>query len=245
MLFIITTFLAGSLLLVAVAASKILVFDDFEGNNVGDDPEGWTVVHGAAGDLEVVNDIVKNGQRSLKVAHISNTNRTWIPFQTQSMIISAEFWLRVSQPGRTFTILLSDVEDRAQAGPYIGFGAAGAGTVGYFTEGPGWVVLGNFPDNQWKYVKVTADIDKGTFHLSVGDGPNGLPEVPQYMDTPFRVPKGGPLNRAIFLGWDNTGPAHVDDFLIYEGSDRPVDIIAVKRLNSSLVTSWGYLKSYR
>jgi len=232
------------LMLSIPAFADVLVSDDFEDSVLGEIPAGWQAKDGVlAEEFPVVDSLVKNGSKALKVNSAADDHDIWIEFGKSVTVATVEFWIYPDQAGRSVSFLmLNGSSDRADAGPYLGWAA---GTDGMLTRySGGWAATNTaFDVQQWTYVKIVADSDTDTFDIYLGSGPDDLPDAPQEPDVPYRVATEG-FDRIMFLGWSSVvGPAYVDDVLVYEGALRPEGVVTPVEPEDKAATAWGAVKS--
>lgn len=224
--------------------ADLLVFDSFENGVIGEFPVGWQIKDGVTTDeFAVVDSPVVNGGKALKVDSRANDHDMWLEFGKSATVVSVEFWIYPDQIERSANFLmLNGSIARADAGPYLSWGA---GTDGMITRySGGWAPTATPFDAQvWTYVKIVADSDADTCDIYLGAGPNDLPDAPQEAGVGYRVPTDG-FDRAMWLGWESVvGPAYVDDFMAYEGDVRPEGVISAVEPTNKVAATWGTIKS--
>ncbi len=226
-------------------AGDLIVFETFEDYEVEEDPEGWDTNNTQF--MDVVDDPVKNGEKSLKIHCPTDEQDVWFEFGVEVQVVSVEFWIFPSTASRTLTLLLLNGSvERADAGPYVGWGSCQAGVLCRYAGA--WGPTGiPFEDNEWTYVKVVADVTRSpkSYDVYLGEGPDKLPDEPQGKNIPYRNNGISAFDRVLFLGWsDVAGPGYIDDFLIYEGTERPPGVfkgISVEPMRK-LATYWGAVR---
>jgi len=227
-----------------VYAGDLIIFETFEDYDVDSDPDGWNADDTIY--MDVVDSIVKNGNNSLKIECPTDDRDVWIEFGKSVEVVSVEFWVFPSTANRTITLLmLNGSVERADGGPYLGWGAQGAGALARYSGGA-WGPTGeNFDDNEWTYVKVVADATRSpkSFDVYLSKDRDKLPDEPQLKNVPYRSTNMSAFDRVLFLGWsDMAGPAYIDDFLVYEGTERPGLLFAVEPVGK-LATQWGLIRT--
>jgi hypothetical protein len=241
-----------SLLTISIAvvpfafAGDLIVFEDFEDYEAEEDPEGWDTDNTSF--MDVVEDPVKNGEKSLKIHCPTDEQDVWIEFGREVQVVSVEFWIFPSTSSRTLSLLmLNGSVARENAGPYLGWGSCQAGFLCRYTGGA-WGSTGiRFEDNEWTYVKVVADLTRSpkSYDVYLGEGPDKLPDEPQGKNIPYRSTAMSAFDRVLFLGWgDVAGPGYIDDFLVYEGTERPSGIFSISvEWMGKLATKWGAVRN--
>ena len=226
-------------------AEDLILFDDFEAYDLDSHPKGWTADD--ANLMAIVNDPVKSGEKSLKIDCRTDERDVWFEFGREVQVVTVEFWIFPSTASRTLSLLLLNGSvDRANAGPYMGWGMPTAGSIGRYAGG-GWGSTGvKFNGEEWTYVKVVADATRSpkSFDFYLGEDPDKLPAEPQGKNIPYRNTGLSAFDRILFLGWgDVVGEGYVDDVLIYEGTKRPAGIgkISVEPMGKMAIR-WGKMK---
>ena len=226
-------------------AEDLILYEDFEAYEVGDDPDGWDTDNTIY--MDVVDDPVKNGEKSLMVKCNVNEEDVWYEFGRTVKSVSIEFWIYPSTSSRTLSLLLLNGSvERADAGPYMGWAPVTNGFIDRYAGG--WGSTGvEFVDNEWTYVKVFADTTRApkSYDFYLAEDPDNIPEEPQGKNISYRNNGVAMFDRVLFLGWgDVAGPAYIDDILIYEGDERPPGIggQAVEPMGK-LATEWGTIKT--
>ncbi len=239
----------SSLLIISLAiaplafAGDLIVFETFEDYEVESDPRDWDADN--ADDMDVVDDPVKNGERSLMVECRVDEQDVWFEFGREAEVVSVEFWIFPSTSSRTLSLLLLNGSvARGDAGPYLGWAAQTPGLLSRYAGG--WGATGTeFEDNEWTYVKIVADATRAPkgYDVYLGAGPDELPDKPQEENLPFRNTGLSAFDRVLFLGWGNVaGPGYIDDILIYEGTERPGGLFIAVEPIDKLTTKWGMIK---
>lgn len=227
-------------------ADDLILYEDFEAYEVGEDPAGWDTDNTVY--MDVVDDPVKNGEKSFKVQCPDDEMDVWYEFGRVVTAVTIEFWIFPSSSSRTLSLLLLNASvERANAGPYMGWAPLTPGFIDRYASG-GWGTTGvEFIDNDWTYVKVFADTARvpRSYDFYLAEGPDSIPEDPQGKNIPFRNTGVSAFDRVLFLGWSGTaGPAYLDNLLIYEGDERPAGIggQAVEPMGK-LATKWSTIKT--
>ncbi len=229
----------------SVFADDLILFEDFEDYEVDSDPDGWDADNSIY--MDVVDDPVKNGEKSLKVYCPTDEMDVWFEFGREVSVVTIEFWIFPSTRNRTLSLLLLNGSvERADAGPYMGWAGLTPGFIDRYTGGA-WGSTGvEFTDNEWTYVKVFADTTRSpkSYDFYLGEGPDDLPEEPQGKNIPYRNSGLTAFDRVLFLGWSNVaGPAYIDDLFIYEGTERPAGIIGIAvEPMGKLADKWGAIR---
>jgi hypothetical protein len=222
---------------------EILVQTGFEGDDVGElpqEPEDAWQASGAG--FEVSGDIVKEGSKSLAAIGGGGNQALGVFFETQSEVITAEFWLYIDGVERSLTAFVQDsnsgLTDWGASGPYLNW--IGDGVRHY----PGaWEDIGEFTSGEWHYVRLVVDLGASSHDIYVGDAAEETHAAdPLGKDLGFRSAIAPPPGKVVFSTYDLTAPAYVDDLLIYEGDVIPEGIFAVEP-KDKLALTWGEVKT--
>lgn len=226
-------------------AGDLILFDNFEAYELDSHPNGWTADD--ANLMSIVNDPAKSGEKSLKIDCRADERDVWFEFGREVQVVTVEFWIFPSTASRTLSLLLLNASvDRANAGPYMGWGIPTAGSIGRYAGG-GWASTGiKFEDSTWTYVKVVADATRSpkSFDFYQGEDLDKLPAEPQGKSIPYRNTSLSAFDRILFLGWsDVVGQGYIDDALIYEGTKRPAGVgkVSVEPMGKMAIR-WGKMK---
>ena len=224
-------------------AGDLILFETFEDYEVGDDPAGWDTDN--SNYMDVVEDPVKNGEKSLKVECPVDEQDVWFEFGREVQVVSLEFWIFPSTSNRTLSVLLLNGSvERGEAGPYMGWAAQTPGRIDKYVGG--WVATGTeFADNEWTYIKIVADTTRSpkSYDIYLGEDRDNLPEEPQEKGLAYRNSGLTAFDRVLFLGWSNVaGPAYIDDILIYEGEERPSGVFISVEPVGKLAAKWSTIK---
>ncbi len=216
-------------------AQKVLVQTGFEKFTVGKPPKDWEV----RGDgFEVTNDTVKTDKKALAILAGANDDRVGIAIETENPIISVEFWVYIEGGGRSFNFKVVSADNIAQnnGGVYLNWNA---NTVRLF-DGAAWQLIDDFDTDEWKYVRIIADVSKSEFDFYTGNDRNEALKAKAKKGLPFRDAAVNPVTKwVVFHVYSIAAPGYVDDLLVYEG-DEPVNL-AVDLLGK-LTTVWGHIK---
>ena len=218
-------------------AQKVLVQTGFEKSTLGKPPKDWEV----RGDgFEVTNDTVKTDKKALAILAGANDDRVGIAIETDNPIISVEFWVYIKSGGRSFNFKVVSADNIAEnnGGVYVNWNA---NTVRLF-DGAAWQLIDDFDTDEWKYVRVVADVGKSEFDFYIGDDRNEALKAKGKKGLPFRNPAVNPATKwVVFHVYSIAASGYVDDLLVYEG-DEPINL-AVEPTNK-LATAWGHIKKH-
>ncbi len=227
----------SSFLVQTAIAQKMLVQTGFEKETLGKPPKDWEV----RGDgFEVTNDTVKTDKKSLAILGGANDDRVGIAIETDNPIISVEFWVYIKSGGRSFNfkVVSSDNINQNDGGVYVNWNA---NTVRLF-DGAAWQLIDDFDTDEWKYVRVVADVSKSEFDFYAGDDRNETLKAKGKKGLPFRNAAVNPVTKwVVFHVYSIAAPGYVDDLLVYEG-DEPINL-AVEPTDK-LATVWGHIKKH-
>lgn len=226
-----------SLTLVQTAiAQKVFVQTGFEKETLGKPPKDWEV----RGDgFEVTNDKAKTDKKSLAILGGANDDRTGIAIETDNPIISVEFWVYITSGGRSFNFKVVTADNIAQnnGGVYLNWDAKTARLY----DGAAWQLIDDFDTDEWKYVRLIADVSKSEFDFYAGKDRNDTLKARGKKGLPFRNAAVNPVAKwVVFHVYSIAAPGYVDDLLVYEG-DEPVNLAVDPK--SKLATVWGHIKS--
>ena len=240
-----TTVVFYVLIVSSAFSGEILLQTSFEGDSVGKPPgdpkETWQA---SGGGFEVSNQQVKEGKNSLGVLGGGGNQALAAMIETQSQVITAEFWLYVDGQDRSLTLFVQDsnsnLTDWGAAGPYVNW-------IGNkMRHYPGaWEEIGDFSSQKWHYVRLVVNTAESSHDIYVGDS---IAEVhggkPLGKKLGFRSKIAGPPGKLLFGTYDQATLAYVDALLIYEGDILPKGIFAVES-EAKLTLTWGELKRKR
>jgi hypothetical protein len=233
-----------TLIATSLYGGEILVQTGFEGDDVGEipqDPEDAWQASGAG--FEVSSDVVKEGSKSLAVMGGGGDQALAVLFETQSSVITAEFWLYIDGVERSLTVFVQDPDaaltDWAASGPYVNW--IGDGLRHY----PGaWEDIGEFTSGEWHYVRLVVDLGASSHDIYVADTAEETHSGdPLGEGLGFRSPIAPPPGKVLFSTYDMSVPAYVDNLLIYEGDVIPEGIFAVSP-ESKLASTWGEVRRH-
>lgn len=221
---------------------EILVQTGFESDTLGDIPqEPADVWQASGGGFEVSDVAAKEGRQSLAMVGGGGDQALAAGFETQSEVVTAEFWLKVDGVERSLTVFVQDpnsgLTDWGASGPYINWIADG---VRHY---PGaWEDIGPFASGEWHYVRIVVDLGGSSYAAYIADTPedthNGDPVAD---DLGFRTAIAPPPGKVLFGTYGLVTPAYVDDLLIYEGDVVPEGIFAVTP-QGKMAETWGEVK---
>ena len=218
-------------------AQKMLVQTGFEKETLGKPPKDWEV----RGDgFEVTNDTVKTDKKALAILGGANDDRVGIAIETENPILSVEFWVYIEGGGRSFNFKVVSADNIAQnnGGVYLNWNA---NTARLF-DGAAWQLIDDFDTDEWKYVRLVADVGKSEFDFYTGNDRNEALKARGKKGLPFRNAAVNPVTKwIVFHVYSIAAPGYVDDLLVYEG-DEPVNL-AVEPTDK-LATVWGYIKKH-
>ena len=220
----------------AVKAQEVFVQTGFEKDSLGKPPKDWEVIGNG---FKVTDDEVKTDKRSLGILQGANDDRVGVAINTENPIISIEFWVHIKGGGRSFNfkVVTDDNQGQNNGGVYINWDA---NAVRLF-DGGAWQPIDDFDTNEWRYVRVVADVSKSKFDFYAGEDRNDALNDRGKKGLPFRNAAINPVPKWIsFHVYSIAAPGYVDDLLVYEG-DEPLNL-AVEP-TEKLTTVWGHLKS--
>ena len=216
-------------------AQKVLLQTGFEKSTLGKPPKDWEV----RGDgFEVTNDTVKTDKKALAILGGANDDRTGIAIETDNPIVSVEFWVYIKSGGRSFNFKVVSADNIAEnnGGVYVNWNA---NTARLF-DGGAWQLIDDFDTDEWKYVRIVADVSKSEFDFYTGDDRNDALKAKGKKGLLFRNAAVNPAAKwVVFHVYSIAAPGYVDDLLVYEG-DEPINL-AVDPIGK-LTTVWGHLK---
>ena len=234
---LIVALVLSSFLAQTAIAQKVLVQTGFEKSTLGKPPENWEV----QGDgFEVTNDTVKTDKKALAILGGANDDRVGIAIETDNPIISVEFWVYIESGGRSFNFKVVSADNIAEnnGGVYVNWNA---NTARLF-DGGAWQLIDDFDTDEWKYVRVVADVGKSEFDFYTGEDRNEALKARGKKGLPFRNAAVNPTAKwVVFHVYSIAAPGYVDDLFIYEG-DEPVNL-AVDPMDK-LTTVWGHIKGH-
>ena len=216
-------------------AQEVYLQTGFEEFAVGNPPKDWEVI---GGDFEISGDTVKTDKKALAILGGGDGDGLGVPIETETPIISVEFWVYIEGGGRSFNFKVATADGIGENNgcTYINWDA---GIVRLY-DGAAWQLIGDFETDTWKYVRIVANVDKSEFDLYVGDDRNDAIGAKAEQGLPFRNAALGPVAKWVaFYTWGITAPGYVDDLLVYEGED-PLDLAVDP--NGKLATRWGQVK---
>jgi hypothetical protein len=224
------------------SSSDILIQTGFEEDDIGEipqePPDTWQA---SGGGFEVDNSRVKEGSKSLGVMGGQGNQGLGALFETQSQVITAEFWLYVDGAERSLTVYIQDpntgLTNWGAAGPYVNWIG---GKVRHY---PGaWEEIGVFTSEEWHYVRLVVNTGDSAFDFYAGDT---VAEVhsgkPLGEGLGFRSAIAGPAGKVCFGTYDTVTPSYIDNLLIYEGDVLPEGIFAIQP-EDGLTITWGKVK---
>lgn len=218
-------------------AQEILVQTGFEEFALGKPPKDWEV---EGNGFEVTDDSVKTDKKALAILGGANDDRIGVAIETDSPIISAEFWVYIKSGGRSFNFRILSSDDLIQnnGAVYVNWDA----NIVRLYDGAAWQRIDDFGTDRWKYVRVVADVSKSKFDFYAGNDRNETLKAKGKKGLPFRNAALNPVAKWVsFHVYSIAAPGYVDDLLVYEG-DEPVNL-AVDPLGK-LTTAWGHIKRH-
>ena len=234
--------LVYSLVFISLSFSEVLLYTGFEEDAVGKPPEEPADTWQTSGaGFEVDNTHAKNGSQSLGIMGGAGNQAIAAAIDTQSQLITVEFWLYLDGAERSLSLFILDPDaaltDWAAAGPYINWMG---GKVRSYAGA--WEEMGDFGTGDWHYVRLVFDTDASTFDLYWGDSIKDVhAEKPLGKDMAFRSNIGGAAGKVAFNTYDLASAAYIDDLLIYEGDVLPKSILAVEP-RGKLAITWGDIR---
>ncbi len=217
-------------------AQEVLVHTGFEEFTLGEPPTDWEV---RGNQMQVTDDTVKIGDKSLGILGGANDDRVGIAIETENPVISVEFWVYVKGAGRSFNLKVVSDDNIAQndGGVYLNWNA----NATRLFNGSAWVPVDDFPFETWKYVRVVADVGNSVFDYYVGDDRDQALTAEPKTDLAFRKAATNPVAQwVVFHVYSTVAQGFVDDLLIYEGAE-PVNPAPVDP-KGKLATFWGQVK---
>ena len=231
-----TMVLCSSVFTHTVMAQDILLQTGFEDFTVGAPPTDWEV---RGEQINVTDETVKNGNKSLGIFGGSNDDRCGVAIETEDPIISVEFWVFINGSGRAFNLkVVSDDNIHANdGGVYMNWNENAVRLY----NGSAWVAIDEFPFGSWRYVRVVADVDESKFDYYVGKDRDEALLADPIQGLSFRKPASNPTAQwVVFHVYSSVAQGFVDDLLIYEGADPPVSTPVEAK--DKLTTYWGQVK---
>ena len=236
------TIIVSILLAANLSSGEILIQSGFEGDPIGDIPQGdtWQV---SGGGFEVDSSHAKAGGQNLSALGGGGDQALGAAIQTQSPVITTEFWLFVDGVERSLTFFLlgadTGLTDWAAAGPYINWIGD---KVRYYAGA--WEEIGDFASGEWHYVRIVADTGASVFHVYVADSlAEARSSDPIGADLNFRSEIPGPPANVCFGTYGLVSPVYIDELLVYEGDVFPANISTVDS-RGKLTLTWGEVKEY-
>ena len=216
-------------------AQKIYTQTGFEEFPTGNPPKDWAVIGEG---FEVSGDTVKTDKKALAILGRRDIDALGVPIEAENPIISVEFWVYIEGGGRSFNLKIASADGFGEKNgcTYINWNA---GIVRLY-DGAAWQTIGDFETHKWKYVRITANVDKSEFDFYVGDDRNDALGTKPEKELPFRNAARGPVAKWVsFCTSGITAPGYVDDLLIYEGAEA-LDLAVDP--SGKLATMWGHIK---
>jgi len=222
----------------SLSNGSILIQTGFERDKIGEIPQeppgAWETL---GPDIEVTNSPVKEGKQSLAILAGGDRHVLGAPIDTESPVVTVEFWLYVEGQGRSLTFFLLGRERNlpetwGAAGPYVNWIS---GMIRYY---PGeWVDIGPQTSDEWHYIRIVADTSKSVFDIYAADTvAEAHAGEPLGKDLAFRSDLGGPPAWICFGAHQMASSVYVDELLSYEG-----DVMNVKP-EGKLASTWGKVK---
>ncbi|RKU30694.1 hypothetical protein C6497_03175 [Candidatus Poribacteria bacterium] len=219
-----------------VVAQDILLQTGFEDFTVGSPPTDWEI---RGNQINVTDDTVKTGDKSLGILGGANDDRCGVAIETENPIISVEFWVFIKGSGRSFNLKVVSDDNVAvnDGGVYMNWNENAVRLY----NGSAWVAIDNFPFGSWRYVRVVADVSKSEFDYYVGKDRDETLLAEPISGLAFRKPATNPAAQwVVFHVYSSVAQGFVDDLLIYEGADPPVSTPVESK--DKLTTYWGQVK---
>lgn len=231
-----------TLMIANLSNGEILLQTGFEEDEIGkipqEPPDTWQA---SGGGFEVDNSRVKEGKQSLAIPGGGGDQALGALIDTQSQVVTAEFWLYVEGAERSLTFFVlganSGLTDWGSAGPYVNW------IGGEMRHYPGqWEEIGPLTSDEWHYIRVVVNTESSAFDIYAADT---AAEVhggePMGKELGFRSGIAGPPAKICFGTYGLVTPAYIDDLLIYEGDVVPEGIFAVEP-EGKLTLTWGKVK---
>lgn len=222
----------------AAIAQKILVQTGFEEFTLGESPTDWEV---KGNQMQVTDDTVKTGDKSLGILGGDNDDRVGIAIETENPVISVEFWAYIKGAGRSFNLKVVSADDIWQndGGVYLNWNA----NATRLYNGSAWVAVDDFPFETWKYLRVVADVENSVFDYYVGDDREQALTAEPKTDLAFRKAATNPVAQwVVFHVYSTVAQGFVDDLFIYEGGEPPS--LTPVEPSGKLATFWGHVKKH-
>lgn len=223
-------------ILQTATAQVILLQTGFEDFTLGEAPTDWEV---RGNQMQVSDDTVKTGDKSLGILGGANDDRVGVAVDTDNPVISVEFWVYIKGEGRSFNLKVVSDDNIAQndGGVYMNWNANAVRLY----NGSAWVPIDDFQFDVWKYVRVVADVENSTFDYYVGSDRNEALTSEPKAGLVFRKPATNPVAQwVVFHVYSSVAAGFVDDLLIYEGAEPPN--LAPVDPKGKLATFWGDVK---
>lgn len=231
-----TMVLCSSIFTPTVVAQDILLQTGFEDFTVGSPPTDWEI---RGNQINVTDDTVKTGDKSLGILGGANDDRCGVAIETENPIISVEFWVFIKGSGRAFNLKVVSDDNVAvnDGGVYMNWNENAVRLY----NGSAWVAIDNFPFGSWRYVRVVADVSKSEFDYYVGKDRDETLLAEPISGLAFRKPATNPVAQwVVFHVYSSVAQGFIDDLLIYEGADPPVSTPVESK--DKLTTYWGQVK---
>ncbi|MFO7619338.1 MAG: hypothetical protein R6W91_06785, partial [Thermoplasmata archaeon] len=208
--------------------------DDFESNDVGVNPAGWTCQ--LVSYTSVVNTPTHSGNRSVR---FTDSSTTYSAFMSQSFtgttLASIEFWIYYTVTTKQYNVLIMDSIDT-----YVVTQLAwlGSNVYYFYDDGAGveYSVIGSYTSGNWQHIKMICDSDTDKIDIYIDD-----------MDTPA-VSQGNfyePTDDIGFIQFatistERDGTFYIDDVQVYSGTGATLGYY-----DSVIATAPYYIKAIK
>ncbi len=180
--------------------------DDFEGNTVGTDPDGWTVSEDPSTYCDVSDNQNHSGTKSVEISDSNSTGHAGF-YQMHGGLTHAVY---------DFHIYLSDTEEvqfygRENTSGYpIGVFLDWYSNTLYYHNGSDWNIIDSYDTDEWYHIRVVADASIETYDIYV----NGelVKDGAQFYQSCTS------LDYPLFLSQTTSEPTfYIDDVLVNDG----------------------------
>lgn len=217
-------------------AQKVLLQTGFEEFTVGEPPTDWSV---RGNQMQVTDATVRTDNKALGILGGANDDSIGVAIDTENPIITVECWVYIKGAGRSFNLKVVSNENIAvnDGGVYINWNANAVRLY----NGSAWVAIDDFQFDEWKYIRVVADVSKSTFDYYVGDDVDTARAADPISGLEFRKAATNPVAQWVaFHVYSSVAQGFIDDLLIYEGTEPPS--ATPVEPTGKITTFWGNIK---
>jgi len=222
--------------------SQVLLQTGFEEDKIGKMPqEPADTWKASGGGFEVSDSNAKVGKQSLELlGGAGNNGLSATLIETQSQVVTVEFWLYIEGVERSLTFFMKDavsgLTNWTASGPYLNWIGE---KMRYCC---GWTEITPMASDKWHYVRIVVDTGNSVYDVYVADTTaEAHAGEPVGKNLPFRA--AITPSRVCFSVYEVASIAYIDELLVYEGNVLPKGIImpAVKP-EGKLALTWGKVK---